>query len=182
MAAKTRLLKLSSYNLVFFWHARNPPEIQLQSPSLKNLWLPVMLLVLPANQHVCQHREHRSKHFSPSHIKGGVAANRHYHPENVPSDFAHVLLMFCWPQSHQAWFVFEGILSPTHWSRKMQVRYAYEWKNLMGPEMTRIILSSVADRNDYGLCEERTVGLSGLKGIRWGVMNKINAIYLQNKR
>lgn len=51
-----------------------------------------MLLVLPANQHVCQHRERRSKHFSPSHIKGGVTADRHYHPENVPSDFARVLL------------------------------------------------------------------------------------------
>lgn len=46
----------------------------------------------------------------------------------------------------------------------MQLRYTYEWKNLMGPEMTRIILSSVADRTDYGLSEEGTVGLSGLKG------------------
>lgn len=51
----------------------------------------------------------------------------------------------------------------------------------MGPEMARIILSSVADRTNYELCEERTVVLSGLKGIRGVVMNKIYAISLQNK-
>lgn len=123
--------------------------------------------------------ENRSKHFSPSHIKASVTADRHY--QNVPSDFSHVLLMLCCPQSHLASFVFEGILSPTRWSRKMQPRYSYEWEIPMGPEMTRIILGGIADRTNYGRCEERTVGLSELKGIRWGVMNKINAIYLQNK-
>lgn len=115
------------------------------------------------------------------HIKASVTADCHYPTENVPSDFSHVLLMFCCPQSHLASFVFEGILSPTRRSWKMQLRYSYEWKIPMGPEMTRIILGGVADRTNYGCCEERTVGLSELKGIRWGVMNKINAIYSQNK-
>lgn len=125
--------------------------------------------------------ESRDQSISAPHIKASVTADCHYPTENVPSDFSHVLLMFCCPQSHLASFVFEGILSPTRRSWKMQLRYSYEWKIPMGPEMTRIILGGVADRTNYGRCEERTVGLSELKGIRWGVMNKINAIYLQNK-
>lgn len=100
--------------------------------------------------------------------------------------FPQTSFMFCWcsvdVRRHIRPHLYSrGSLSPMHWSWKMQLRHTCEWKNLMGPEMTRIILSSVADRSDYGLCEERTVGLSGLKGIRWGVMNAINAIYLQNK-
>lgn len=170
---KTRWRKLSSSNLVFIidesdQNLQNPVQT-LQKCSWEGPW--VRRWDISDSQWCCWSRQRTGAESSDQSLPAPRTSEAAWGPSVIitgrmlPSDAARVPLMFRGPQSHRALICIRGdSLAHARRSWEMQLRYTYERTSVMGPEMTRIILSSVTDRSDYGLLWAENSGPVRAKG------------------